>query len=580
MFIFASFLSACGGNANQSQAAAPQDNSAGIKGGSLAYVTEIDKTKIMTFEILADANDWQTMLDNATAEKYISADVTINGTTVSNVGIRPKGNSSLSSVARDDTSDRYSFKIKFDEYVEDQTWLGLDKIVLNNNYSDATSMKEYLSYDIMSYIGVDAPLFAYADITVNGESWGFYLAVEDVDSGYLERAKNDEGELYKPESMEMGGNMQNGPDGRGGGGQPPGIEGENRDGLPAGSPQAPNEGSNAREIPGNAGDRKGGGMRGADNGVALIYTDDNESSYSSIFDNAETKTNEGDHRRVIEAIKNLNEGTDLETYVDVDAVLRYLAAHTAVVNLDSYSGNMGHNYLLYENDGRISMIPWDYNMAFGGFQSAGASNVVNFPIDTPVSGVGMDERPLISKLFEVPEYLEKYHGYLQEIIDGYFADGLFEQKVDDLNALIAGRIENDPSAFYTYEKYQAAVTELKKLGALRAQSIQGQLDGTIPSTTDGQKAEPDKLTDASSLDMSAMGGGMGGEGDPRGFEPPEGMDMDVMRQAMEIIRSAQNSGLTGEQTARLHELGLTDEQIDQMQAQFSRGFDDRPRGGQ
>jgi len=56
--------------------------------------------------------------------------------------------------------------------------------------------------------------------------------------------------------------------------------------------------------------------------------------------------------------------------------------------------------------------------------------------------------------------------------------------------------------------------------------------------------------------------------------------MDVMRQAMEIIRSAQNSGLTEEQTARLHELGLTDEQIDQMQAQFSRGFDDRPRGGQ
>ena len=40
---------------------------------------------------------------------------------------------------------------------------------------------------------------------------------------------------------------------------------------------------------------------------------------------------------------------------------------------------------------------------------------------------------------------------------------------------------------------------------LRAQSVQGQLEGTIPSTDDGQSADSSSLVDASSVDISAMG---------------------------------------------------------------------------
>lgn len=71
--------------------------------------------------------------------------------------------------------------------------------------------------------------------------------------------------------------------------------------------------------------------------------------------------------------------------------------------------------------------------------------------------------------------------------------------------MISDYIQNDPTAFYTYEEYQAAVAELKELGTLRGESVQGQLDRTIPSTTAGQSAEPDKLIDAFSVDMSALG---------------------------------------------------------------------------
>ncbi|MBB6024163.1 spore coat protein CotH [Paenibacillus sp. JGP012] len=503
-----------------------------------SYAQSFNKTEVMSFSIDVDETAWQEMLDTAAEENYIKANVTINGTTIENVGIRAKGNSSLRQVAGDDTTDRYSFKIKFDEYVKGQTWNGLDKMVVNNMISDASYMKEYLSYDIMSYIGVDAPLFAFANINVNGKAWGLYLAVEDIDSGYLARAKNGEGEIYKPNND---GNM-----GAGGMGNPMGMGNPPAEGDTAGMGDfQPPEGmeppsdtdnstSNANSQTANnrgeggRGFGRGGGMNGGTNGVSLVYTDDKVSSYSGIFDNAETKTTEEDEQRVIEALKNLNAGTNLEKAVDVDAVLKYFAAHTVVVNMDSYTSNMGHNYYLYENNGQLSMLPWDYNMAFGGFMAGSASDVVNLAIDTPLSGVTMEERPILSKLLEVPEYKAKYHEYLQEIIDGYFADGKFEQKVQTLNNLITDYVKNDPTAFVTYDKYKAAVAELTKLGTLRAESIQGQLDGTIPSTTEGQKASTNTLIDASSVDLTKLGDdlnkgkGMNGGGPRQGFERNSG----------------------------------------------------------
>ncbi|HBR02739.1 MAG TPA: spore coat protein CotH [Ruminiclostridium sp.] len=482
-----------------------------------AYASAMDKTEIMDIQIAADEKEWANMLENATTEEYISATVIINGKKIKNVGIRPKGNSSLSTVAQDDTTDRFSFKIEFDHYIAEQTWLGLDKLAVNNMQGDATYMKEYLSYDIMDYVGVAAPLYTFADISVNGENWGFYLAVECLEDSYTERVYGkNHGDLYKPESTGMRGNGQmNGF-----------IEGMQNAGKNTEQPQddplnlmqtqpqapAPNGGNQQ-----NIRDNRGGGGGMASSGVSLQYIDDASSSYSAIFDNSVFDTTESDHKRVIEALEKLSKGEDLENTVDIEMVLKYFAAHTVVVNLDSYVSNMGHNYYLYEDDGQLTILPWDYNLAFGGFQSGNASSVVNFPIDTPVSGVSLEDRPLLGKLLEVPEYMELYHSYLQQIVDDYFNSGLFEQTIDSLYVLISSHVEADPTAFYDYDAYNTAVDELKKLGLLRAESIEGQLDGTIPSTSEGQSADSSKLIDASSINLSALGsqgGGMGGADRP------------------------------------------------------------------
>ena len=483
--------------------------------------TLFDKDAVTTVNITVSDKNWADMLENPLEEEYHLCDITVNGKTYDSVAIRTKGMTSLSSVASSD-SDRYSFKIKADEYVGGQSFDGLDEFVLNNIYQDATYMKEYLSYEMMDYIGVDTPLYSYAAVYINGEYFGLYLMVEAPEEDFLDRVYGaDYGELYKPESMsgEMGDRTAGG-DAAGMNMTTPDIANRTTMTNDMNTMNFQNRTDMTNftmpddmnmTMPDMGG---GGGMSGSGGGADLVYTDDEIDSYTQIFDNAVTDAKKSDEKRVITALKNLNEGTDLETYVDVDEVLRYFAANTALVNLDSYVSSMKHNYYLYEEDGQISILPWDFNLAFGAYGTSGASDAVNFPIDTPVaSGVSLEDRPLIGVLLENEEYTELYHAYLEKIATEFYGDS-FDERIAAIDALIGDYVETDPTAFYTYDEYQTAIVTLAEYGDLRAESILGQLNGTIPSTEEGQTENPDLLVDVSGLNFSAMGsmGGGGGAG--------------------------------------------------------------------
>ena len=223
------------------------------------------------------------------------------------------------------------------------------------------------------------------------------------------------------------------------------------------------------------------------------------------------------------ALKNLSEG-NLEEAIDVDEVARYFAVNTVLVNLDHYTGSLKHNYYLMEENGLLSMLPWDYNMAFAGFSSNDAQSAVNFPIDTPVSGTTLAECPIIGQLLADEEGLALYHDYLEQVVEKWFDSGLLLETIDGVTEMIAPYVREDATAFYTYDEFTAAVDMLKVFVTLRGESLRGQLDGTIPTTQEGQAAEPDALIDAGSLDlsrMSSMGGGFGegGKGGSmRGFD--------------------------------------------------------------
>ena len=514
-----------------------------------------DTTKVHTIDIVMD--DWESFLDSCENEEYSVCAVVIDNKSYKNVGIRAKGNTSLSSVAAYGNN-RYSFKIEFDHYDSSKSYYGLDKLSLNNIIQDNTYMKDYLSYQMMGYFGADSPLCSYVYITVNGEDWGLYLAVEGVEESFLERNYGtDYGELYKPDSMSMGG-------GRGNGGgfdmddfknNQNGTQENNQDqtdNQTNGMPQMPgnntnsDSGGNGMPSPpdmqngnmpsgGNmpGGGKMDGGMVRGSSDVSLIYSDDDYDSYSNIFDNAKTDITNKDKKRLISSLKQLNENSNIKDIVNVEEVIRYFVVHNFVCNFDSYTGSMIHNYYLYEKDGQLSMIPWDYNLAFGGFQSSDATSLVNYPIDTPVSGGTVDSRPMLAWIFADEEYTELYHQYFQEFIDEYFDSGHFEDMITSVKAMISPYVEKDPTKFCTYEEFEKGIDTLKEFCLLRAESINGQLEGTIPSTSDGQTADTSSLIDASAVtitDMGSMGNTMGHGGMNNSQQPNQGNGQQGMPQ--------------------------------------------------
>ena len=501
---------------------------AGKTGVGMAYETALfDTSSVLEVNIRMDEADWNDMLENATAEEYYQCDVEIGGTTFYRVAIRPKGNTSLTSIASDPTTDRYSFKLEFDHYVDGQTCFGLDKLILNNNYADATNMKEALIYDMYQYLGADASLYNYAKLSVNGEYWGVYLALEAVEDSFLLRNYGvQDGELYKPESMDMGGGRDPGGDLKAddmdfgnmdfGSMTPPGMDREGAPQPPDSSGERPTENF---DFPGGAGGFSMGG-----GGADLNYTDDDPDSYETIWDGEITDSTKADHQRVVTALKNISEGNDLETYMDIDNLLRYMAVHVFSVNEDSLSGSMAHNYYLYEAGGKLNLIPWDYNLALGGMGSGNdAASVVNSAIDNAFSGTNF-----FDTLMEDETYHSQYYAYLQQLVSEYVDGGGFDAFYARVRSQIDELVETDPTAFYSYDEYLTAVNTLYQVVKLRGESIQGQLDGTIPSTEAAQRSS-DTLVDASALDISAMGymnnGGGGGFDAPAASETQTAPDV-------------------------------------------------------
>lgn len=367
------------------------------------YVTKyFQRDKVMQINIDIDETDWHDMIKNAINEEFYPAKVTVNGDVYPLVQVRTKGNSSLMSVARSD-SERYSFKINFGfkRKIANQTMAGLTQLNLNNCFSDPSYMREYLSYQIFEEIGVAVPAFSYAALYVNGEYYGLYLAVESILEPYLERNFGDiTGDLYKS----LGNTLKY-------------------------------------------------------NGTSKLY-------YSGLEVRTKSKNavKNNDWSKLIKMLDVLNNGgDDIEIYLDVDATLRYIAVSTALANFDSYQGNFAHNYYLYEQNGKFTILPWDLNMSFGGFSFGGDTTSVY--IDEPTQGP-LEARPLIAKLLANENYLATYHGYLEQIATKFLSGGYLEAETRRLFELISDYVRTDPTAFYTYEQFKQSISGTITGGAM------------------------------------------------------------------------------------------------------------------
>lgn len=439
---------------------------------------------LRTIEIQMPDSTWQNILAHPYKKDYHICSVSINGEHLDSVAIRTKGASSLDDV-RSMKSDRYSFTLDLNKYKKGQKYHKLTKLLLNNNIWDATQMKDAIVYDMSRFMGLPAPLTNYAKIMVNGHLQGYYLMVEAVDKHFCKRNyPNEKSNIYKPYHN-------------------------------------------------------------------LAYNGEDLKAYGDIEREARIGGDENSLRNVIAALKSVDQGVDIEQHVDVESIMKYMALQTMAVNFDSMTGHNVQNFYLHEGNGKISIIPWDYNLAWGGYQDDEGdmdfgdfdpskmgdfdpskweegmgfgtmniskpgedlgqgtpeemSQIVNFPIDTPFLDE-LKKRTFFMNLLSNEKYKAMYYHYLELLCCKYIQGGGFAKTIKKINREIGKTAGTEPNAFYSNKQYHEAVQTLDDMLQMKAKSVLGQMAGTIPSTREAQKANPEKLINCDGLNLRKLGG--------------------------------------------------------------------------
>ncbi|TRX71103.1 CotH kinase family protein [Carboxylicivirga sp. M1479] len=295
---------------------------------------------------------------------WVPCSFTFNDTEWYNVGVRYKGNSSLKS-AYQSGNQKLSFKLDFDEFEDDypalknQRFYGFKQLNLNNNFDDASLLREKVASDLFRQFGLVSAQTSFCEVYVDNGSgpqyFGLYTIVEEMDDTVVETQLSDySGNLYKPDG-------------------------------------------DAASFANGTYDN--GEMEKKNNEEVGDYSDI-KALYSTL--NSSTRTSN------VEQWK-----SELETIFNVDGFMRWLAANTTIQNWDTY-GRMTHNYYLYNNPANnlLTWIPWDNNEAFQEGKQGGA---LSFSMNEVASNW-----PLINYLMQIPEYENMYKGHLEDFADKVF----------------------------------------------------------------------------------------------------------------------------------------------------------------
>jgi hypothetical protein len=234
------------------------------------------------------------------------------------IGVRHKGSYSLHHCWDEfggvrsyaDECAKLSFKLKFDEYQADARFDGLKRLNLHASSGDATRLHELVAYRTFRDFGVDAPRAIPARLYVNDVPQGLFIGVEDVDGRYTA--------AHFPE----------GPDG-----------------------------NLYKEIWPNSG-----------------FADED---FLAALETRRDVADVSDFRAFADAVARSsadNFESELSPFVEIDALLRYIAVDRALRNWDGimafYSARSSHNFFWYHPDGpdtRFRLIPWDLDNTFWPF---------------------------------------------------------------------------------------------------------------------------------------------------------------------------------------------------------------------
>lgn len=279
--------------------------------------------QVLEYDLTIAEADRQHLEQFGNDEVYVPASLVVRGPGVGEldlgkVGIRHKGAYTLHHCwdefggVRSYANEcaKLSYKLDFTEYVPDTRFFGLKKLNLHASSGDTTKLHELMGYGMYHAFGVDTCRIAPARVTINGAFAGLFFAVEDIDGRFTK--------FHFPGAGD--GNLY-------------------KEVWPhSGLPDA--------------------------HFVAGLETNKDAPDVSDIqgFSAAVGATSEATFE------------SDMAAWVDIEALLRYIAVDRALKNWDGimsfYSPESPHNFFWYHDDGtegRFHLIPWDLDNVLWAF---------------------------------------------------------------------------------------------------------------------------------------------------------------------------------------------------------------------
>lgn len=262
-----------------------------------------DQSRLHECKLELDPADWSALRANFQTNQYYAANLTVDGKTVKQVGIRSRGAGSRS-------GEKPGLKLDFNKYVSGQEFHGYKSVVLDNVTQDPSMMRELLANSVFESVGIAAPQISFCRLTINTDFWGLYTLIESVSKPFLKaRLGEESGTLYDYEYTT---------DYR---------FGYLGDGLAPYSPVPFEPQTNENKL---------------DTGLADFIKAINQTPQSGY-------------------------AAAMESYIDVKKFLTHVAVENACAEYDGVVGQFGlNNFYLYQygNQKKFVFIPWDKDTSF------------------------------------------------------------------------------------------------------------------------------------------------------------------------------------------------------------------------
>jgi len=329
--------------------------------------------------------DLKRMLAALPERIYVQASFQWRDISVDNVAIRFKGNSS----SAPSQQHKRSFLIKFDEYANDQRFLGLQKVSFDNGVQFGSLFSEPIVTQILGDLGIKTHRCNYARLFLNDKYSGVYVNVERIDQSFIERQLPDpKGLLFKVDEGGPGANLQ--------------------------------------------------------------FLGDDPSAYERAFE-ADTKSAKQNGRhRLVEFIRMIDQSpakdfaANLDAKMEVDDFLGVTAVMLFAGAFDQLTGWHPHNYYLYY-DGkhdRWRYLPWDLDVGFCEVAFGRIQVLADWNAAWPVAG--QMPNPLLDRIVADPALLQRYRDTARVILDKYFEPQRLCALIDAKYALVKDDLLTDP----------------------------------------------------------------------------------------------------------------------------------------